>query len=211
MSTIVVVDSSVAASISSTVAAGAFPEERESVCCKNPRCDIRGKHQFRTANNLCRRCRKPLPGSVEISSPKNELSVTTVSSARKLAQKEGHNWLAIGIAQAMRAFRKVRHLSQRRLAELIGVASRTYISKIERGCAMPTLDSLERLADRLGVTLFDFVSLASAAPSEFDRVLEDILAPEIILYYFRKADPKDQACFCEYVEKLSLQRAGEKA
>lgn len=52
------------------------------------------------------------------------------------------------VAAQVRDIRRARHLSQRQLAGRMQVP-RTYISKIENGKAIPTLGSLERLAEAL--------------------------------------------------------------
>ena len=57
----------------------------------------------------------------------------------------------------MREIRRARHLSQRQLAGRMQVP-RTYISKIENGKAIPTLGSLERLAQALDVDMCQLVS-----------------------------------------------------
>ena len=56
----------------------------------------------------------------------------------------------------MREIRRARHLSQRQLAGRMQVP-RTYISKIENGKAIPTLGSLERLANALEVDMCHLV------------------------------------------------------
>jgi transcriptional regulator with XRE-family HTH domain len=53
-----------------------------------------------------------------------------------------------GVAQALRAARKLRRLSQERLD---AVTSRTYISALERGLKSPTLDKLEQIAGELDI------------------------------------------------------------
>ena len=58
----------------------------------------------------------------------------------------------IDVARTVRTMRRVRSLSQRQLAARMQVP-RTYISKIENGKAMPTLSSLERLANALEAPL----------------------------------------------------------
>ncbi|ACO33033.1 DNA-binding protein [Acidobacterium capsulatum ATCC 51196] len=58
----------------------------------------------------------------------------------------------IDVARAVRDIRLGRKLSQRQLATRMQVP-RTYISKIENGKAVPTLSSLERLAEALEVNI----------------------------------------------------------
>jgi len=60
------------------------------------------------------------------------------------------------VAGQVREIRRARHLSQRQLASRMQVP-RTYISKIENGKAIPTLGSLERLAQALEVEVSQLV------------------------------------------------------
>ena len=60
------------------------------------------------------------------------------------------------VATQVRELRRARHLSQRQLAGRMQVP-RTYISKIENGKAIPTLGSLERLANALEVGMSQLV------------------------------------------------------
>ncbi len=76
------------------------------------------------------------------------------------------------VAAQVREIRKARHLSQRQLASRMQVP-RTYISKIENGKAIPTLGSLERLADALEV---DVCQLVRDARSRRDEAVAAILA-----------------------------------
>ena len=79
----------------------------------------------------------------------------------------------------MREIRKARHLSQRQLASRMQVP-RTYISKIENGKAIPTLGSLERLADALEVDVSQLVRDArSRREEEVASILADPFLAEI--------------------------------
>lgn len=107
------------------------------------RCDHCSLVQFRTQNSLCRRCHKPLEHEEpEVLAPK--LVVTPPPAPE---EKSG-----IDVARAVRDIRMGRKLSQRQLAARMQVP-RTYISKIENGKAVPTLSSLERLAEALEVSI----------------------------------------------------------
>jgi transcriptional regulator with XRE-family HTH domain len=79
----------------------------------------------------------------------------------------------------VREIRKARHLSQRQLAGRMQVP-RTYISKIENGKAIPTLGSLERLADALQVDVCQLVrDTRSRREEEVASVLADPFLAEI--------------------------------
>lgn len=107
------------------------------------RCDNCSLVQFRTSNSLCRRCHKPLERE-EPEAPAPQLVVATPPAPEPSS--------GIDVAVAVKQIRVSRRLSQRQLAGRMQVP-RTYISKIENGKAIPTLSSLERLAQALEVSV----------------------------------------------------------
>jgi len=131
-------------------------DSREVVRCDN--CTL---VQFRTTNNLCRKCRQSLD-------PEEPEPVVVVPQPTVSVPSSSHSQLHI--AQAIRALRQRSGLSQRQLALRMQVP-RTYVSKIENEKATPTLSSLERLAKALEVTLPDL--LTGGQPSR-DEQLRDI-------------------------------------
>ncbi len=127
------------------------------------RCEHCALVQYRTSNSLCRRCHKPL--TIEepvILGPQPVPSVAVHSSAEA----------GLHVAGQVKEIRRARHLSQRQLAGRMQVP-RTYISKIENGKAIPTLGSLERLAEALQV---DVCQLVRDARSRRDEEVASILA-----------------------------------
>jgi transcriptional regulator with XRE-family HTH domain len=126
------------------------------------RCDHCSLVQFRTANTLCRRCHKCL----EVEEP--EPAPAPLALVPPPTTQEG----GLQVAHAVRDLRHVRNLSQRQLAARMGVP-RTYISKIENGKAIPTLGSLERLADALEV---DICQLVRDGRSRRDEEMAEIFA-----------------------------------
>lgn len=66
-----------------------------------------------------------------------------------------HALTAIG--NAVRTARKARALSQEDLADVCSL-DRTYVSGIERGARNPTILSLWRIADALGVPLIQLIA-----------------------------------------------------
>jgi transcriptional regulator with XRE-family HTH domain len=134
------------------------------------RCEHCWLVQFRTSNSLCRRCRKPL----EIDEPEPLSPQLVTANAPGAEEGEG-----IDVARTVRAVRRERALSQRQLAGRMQVP-RTYISKIENGKAMPTLSSLQRLANALEVGICDLLRDGqSRRAREAAAVLADPFLAEI--------------------------------
>jgi transcriptional regulator with XRE-family HTH domain len=131
------------------------------------RCDQCHLVQFRTINNLCRRCRTSLDEDEPepIFTPSLPLAV-----AEPVSRSE------VQVAKAIRSLRLRGGLSQRQLALRMGVP-RTYVSKIENEKATPTLSSLARLAQALEVTVPDL--LCACGPSRDDEINELLADPFI--------------------------------
>lgn len=126
--------------------------------------------QFRTTNSLCRRCHKPL----EIDEPEPLIPQLVNGDASTAESAEG-----IDVARAVRETRRERSLSQRQLAGRMQVP-RTYISKIENAKAVPTLSSLQRLAQALEVGICDLLRDGqSRRARETAAVLADPFLAEI--------------------------------
>jgi transcriptional regulator with XRE-family HTH domain len=113
------------------------------------RCDRCLLVQFRTINNLCRRCRASLD--------EDEPEVVSAPLPPPLLPINGHGHSHLNLASSIRSMRLRNGLSQRQLAARMSVP-RTYVSKIENEKATPTLSSLERLARALEVTVPDLLS-----------------------------------------------------
>ena len=133
-------------------------ETREVVRCEHCRL-----MQYRTANSLCRKCHRPL----DIEEPVHLAPQLVASQSVPSSAEAG-----LQVAGQVREIRKARHLSQRQLAGRMQVP-RTYISKIENGKAIPTLGSLERLANALEV---DVCQLVRDSRSRRDEEVASILA-----------------------------------
>src|SRR6516165_3898126 len=133
------------------------------------RCEFCRLMQYRTSNSLCRKCHKPL----DIEEP-TVLGPQPVPSPAHSAAEAG-----LHVAAQVRDIRKARHLSQRQLASRMQVP-RTYISKIENGKAIPTLGSLERLAEALEVDVCQLVrDTRSRRAEEVGAILADPFLAEI--------------------------------
>ena len=66
------------------------------------------------------------------------------------------------VAQKLRMLRVLRGWSQERMAAASGL-HRTYISLVERSACSVSVDSLEKIADALGVTPADMLGMPDAA------------------------------------------------
>jgi transcriptional regulator with XRE-family HTH domain len=134
------------------------------------RCDFCRLMQYRTSNSLCRRCHKPL----DIEEPVIAGPIPVPTPSVEPSAEAG-----LRVAGQVREIRKARHLSQRQLALRMEVP-RTYVSKIENGKAIPTLGSLERLAEALGVNMCQLVrDDRSLRDEEVASILADPLLAEI--------------------------------
>jgi transcriptional regulator with XRE-family HTH domain len=134
------------------------------------RCDSCKLVQYRTTNSLCRKCHRPL--DIEEPAPLAPQLVTT-------QPVPASNEAGLQVAGQVREIRRARHLSQRQLAGRMQVP-RTYISKIENGKAIPTLGSLERLANALEVEISQLVRDArSRREEEVAAILSDPFLAEI--------------------------------
>ena len=128
------------------------------------RCDECHLVQFRTVNNLCRRCRT----SLDEDEPEPILTQALPVAEEEESRSE------VQVAKAIRSLRQRSGLSQRQLAMRMGVP-RTYVSKIENEKATPTLSSLSRLADALEVSVPDL--LRACGPSREDEINELMTDP----------------------------------
>jgi transcriptional regulator with XRE-family HTH domain len=129
------------------------------------RCDDCHLVQFKTVNNLCRRCRASLD--------EDEPEPILIPSM-PMVEAEESSRSDIQVAKAIRSLRQRSGLSQRQLALRMGVP-RTYVSKIENEKATPTLSSLARLANALEVTVPDL--LHECGPSREDEITELLTDP----------------------------------
>lgn len=93
--------------------------------------------------------------------------------------------LALRIGQRIRSLRQQAGLSLEKLAYESELGSKGHLSDLERGLTRPTITTLQAVADRLGVALFDLVAfpedggrerlveaLRTLPESEIDRLLQ---------------------------------------
>lgn len=86
--------------------------------------------------------------------------------------------------EMLKSLRKERKVSQRKLAELVGIDF-TYISKIESGTMDPPAeDKILKIAEVLGVDPDTMILAAKKIPSDFQKVISE---NEEIPAFLRKA------------------------
>ena len=105
--------------------------------------------------------------------------------------------------EKLRLLRKNAGLTQRQVADAVGVTYRTY-QNYEAGASMPAGDTASRLAAALGVSTDTLLSAAPAsAPEASDRALRALLAEMQALYergHTPKATPSKGCSACSLKE-----------
>jgi transcriptional regulator with XRE-family HTH domain len=136
------------------------------------RCDHCLLVQFRTTNNLCRRCRASLD--------EEEPEIVAAPPAPQVMPTHGNGRGHLNLATSIRSLRLRNGLSQRQLATRMSVP-RTYVSKIENEKATPTLSSLERLARALEVTVPELLSGGERSrQEEIHELVQDQFIAELL-------------------------------
>lgn len=158
------------------------------------RCDHCHLVQFRTNNNLCRKCRTSLD--------EDEPEPILVEPTPAVAPPSG-NHSHLQIASAIRMLRQKSGLSQRQLALRMSVP-RTYVSKIENEKAVPTLSSLQRLATALEVGVADLLKGSSRSLDDeiADLMRDDFIAQ--VMPFVEKLDAMQRSTLLAQVRDLSL-------
>src|SRR5579872_543402 len=157
------------------------------------RCDDCHLVQFKTVNNLCRRCR----ASLDEDEPEPILM-----PAMPAVEVEDTNRSDVQVAKAIRSLRLRSGLSQRQLALRMGVP-RTYVSKIENEKATPTLSSLARLARALEVTIPDLLrGDGRAREDEIAALAADPFVAEVAPFIFQ-LDPMQRSSLMMQMRELA--------
>jgi transcriptional regulator with XRE-family HTH domain len=131
------------------------------------RCKTCGLVQYRTKNDVCRRCLHMLPPKVEFLIPPpapQELP----GDERQLFEKWPNRETVENIGQRIRQLRESRGMTQSQLQARSRV-SRSYLSRIESGQMTPSLGTLEKISEALGVGLNRFF----VPESNGEALLED--------------------------------------
>lgn len=125
-------------------------EEREIIRCQH--CDLR---QYATVSGNCRRCKQPPvppPPAPPVPPGDSKPPQLDLKNRGHLPGVENHANLVAATALVLTSLRSEAGLSQSQMAARIGCA-RSYVSKVERSHAFPTIGSLDRFAQALGITL----------------------------------------------------------
>ena len=131
------------------------------------RCKTCGLVQYRTKNDICRRCVHMLPPKVEFLIPPpapQELP----GDERQLFEKWPNRETVENIGQRILQLRESRGMTQSQLQARSRV-SRSYLSRIESGQMTPSLGTLEKISEALGVGLNRFF----VPESNGEALLED--------------------------------------
>ena len=130
------------------------------------RCRTCGLVQYRTRTGNCRRCVRALPQRLEfmIPTPPPVEETRTEETSANLANQE----TVENIGQRIRQLRESRGMTQSQLQSRSKV-SRSYLSRIESGQMTPSLGTLEKISEALGVGLNRFF----VPESDGEALLED--------------------------------------
>jgi len=118
------------------------------------RCKVCGLVQYRTRTGNCRRCLRLLPAKVEFLIPPpapQELP----GDDRQLFETWPNRETVENIGRRIRQLRESRGMTQSQLQARSRV-SRSYLSRIESGQMTPSLGTLEKISEALGVGLNRF-------------------------------------------------------
>ncbi|HET9401177.1 MAG TPA: helix-turn-helix domain-containing protein [Candidatus Acidoferrales bacterium] len=131
------------------------------------RCKACGLVQYRTKNDICRRCVRMLPPKTEFLIPP-PVAQEMPGDDRQLFEKWPNRETVENIGQRIRQLRESRGMTQSQLQARSRV-SRSYLSRIESGQMTPSLGTLEKISEALGVGLNRFF----VPESNGESLLED--------------------------------------
>jgi len=119
------------------------------------RCQICGLVQYRTRTGNCRRCLRLLPPKVTFVIP-TPSPQDLPGDDRQLFENWPNRDTVENIGQRIRQLRESRGMTQSQLQARSRV-SRSYLSRIESGQMTPSLGTLEKIAEALGVGRIAFL------------------------------------------------------
>ena len=131
------------------------------------RCQVCGLVQYRTRTGNCRRCLRLLPPKVTFVIP-TPSPTDLPGDDRQLFENWPNRETVENIGQRIRQLRESRGMTQSQLQARSRV-SRSYLSRIESGQMTPSLGTLEKIAEALGVGLNRFF----VPETNGETVLED--------------------------------------
>jgi transcriptional regulator with XRE-family HTH domain len=131
------------------------------------RCQVCGLVQYRTRTDNCRRCLRMLPPKVSFVIP-TPSPQDLPGDDRQLFENWPNRETVENIGQRIRQLRESRGMTQSQLQARSRV-SRSYLSRIESGQMTPSLGTLEKIAEALGVGLNRFF----VPETNGETVLED--------------------------------------
>ena len=117
------------------------------------RCKVCGLVQYRTRTGNCRRCLRLMPPKVEFMIPPP--APPEVEAEEQGTEKWPNRETVENIGQRIRQLRESRAMTQSQLQARSRV-SRSYLSRIESGQMTPSLGTLEKISEALGVGLNRF-------------------------------------------------------
>jgi transcriptional regulator with XRE-family HTH domain len=118
------------------------------------RCTTCGMVQYRTRNGNCRRCLHLLAPKIEFLIPTPNVRELPIDD-RQPFEKWPNNEMVENIGQRIRQLRESRGMTQTQLNAHSRV-SRSYLCRIESGQMTPSLGTLEKISEALGVGLNRF-------------------------------------------------------
>ncbi|WP_077624308.1 helix-turn-helix domain-containing protein [Sediminibacillus massiliensis] len=99
------------------------------------------------------------------------------------------------VGERLRTIRKSNGLSQEKLAHLSNLHP-TYIGQLERGEKNPTIDTIEKVSDALGITLGELFWFDGAVnKQQWNTILT-------FKYYLEQVDKDDYATILSVIRKL---------
>lgn len=117
--------------------------------------------------------------------------VIEVNEVSKISQRVGAR---------IRVLRQQRGISQEQLAFKAGITP-SYLGQIERGEKSPTIDSIDKVATALHVTLEELFSFEYAQPDFVDQQIMENIA-----FQLRGRTKTEQEMVCNFIKQLLLFR-----